>query len=213
MSSMRPASAPASTALRVLLVLASSAALALPLQQRLVDGLLPAWRVAIEHLEPDFKVTDLRSSSGPPRPSIDLTVTPARYMIVGARAIAPDAAAQARSSTPRGAVWLVVTVFATGLAVWPLRFGAREMAWRLLAGLPLLAALLLVDVPLALVGPLRAMLVETLDPHGWHPWVTASAFMRGGGRVMLSLLAASAVCLCVQVAMRRPATPRDGARQ
>lgn len=182
------------TALRLAIALALVTALAPTLQQPLIDQLLPAWRLTIESIEPDFRVLNLATIQEAHRSVIEVDVTPARYMIIGGRTVAPDPAARATSSTPRGAVWLVVAVFAVAVIVWPTVRPARELGLRLLFGLPLLAAILLVDVPITLVGPLRAMLIETLDPKGWDFWAVSSEFLRSGGRYLMTMMVATLAC-------------------
>jgi hypothetical protein len=119
----------------------------------------------------------------------------------------PDESARAESSTPRGAAWLVLTVFLAALAAWPANRPTREWPLRLAFGLPLLAALLLLDVPITLLGPLRAVIVDNLNPGGWDAWTVGSQFLRGGGRYLMALLGAAAVCTAIQATAQGKASP------
>jgi hypothetical protein len=185
------------------LALLALAALGFMLQARLVNGLMEPWSAVIEWLEPDFHVVDLRARSAGAEHVVEVTVGPARVIVVGSRAIAPDASARAMAATPRGAVWVMLSLYLATLLAWPLQHAARECVLRALVGAPVLAALLLLDIPVSLLGPLRAVIVDSLSPGSSDLWVTASHFLRGGGRFLVAAGTAAAVCLAVQAALTR----------
>jgi hypothetical protein len=176
-------------------------ALAFAAQRGLVEHLLAPWRLVVEALEPDFRVVDLRAQTSGTEQQINLVVTPARVIVVGGRAVAPDASAQAQASTPRGAVWLLLSVYLATLVAWPVARPAREWPLRAALGLPLLLALLLLDVPITLLGPLRAVIVDTLSPGQQDLWTLASQFLRSGGRYLVAIAGATGVCLLSQATL------------
>lgn len=194
------------TAWRVAAALLVLAALGVALQASLVTQLLAPWRTVIELLEPDFRVIDLRSRSDGVEPVVEVTVGPARVIVVGSRAIAPDASARAQASTPRGAVWVLLSLFLATLLAWPTKASRHEWWMRALIGLPLLGTLLLLDVPIGLLGPLRAVIVDSLSPGSQDLWVMGSRFLRGGGRYLLAIAMAALACLLVQAWLQRRQT-------
>jgi hypothetical protein len=177
--------------LAALLLLSALASAAQPV---LLAQLIPLWRVAIEALEPDFRVVDMRATATGIEPLIELVVTPARIIIIGTRAIVPEGSEQAAASMSRGAVWLLLTVFLVTLAAWPIVRPAREWPMRLALGLPLLSLLLLVDVPVTLLGPLRSLITGMASEQA-DAWVVGARFLRGGGRYLVAIAGAALICL------------------
>ena len=168
----------------------------------LVDALLTPWRATLEWLEPDFKVVDLRSRATATEKLIELVVTPARVILVNGRAIVPEAGEMAAASISRGTPWLTLTVFLVTLVAWPVARPATEWPLRAVVGLPLMAALLLVDVPITLLGPLRAMVAGS-NSSDFEPWIVGSRFLRGGGRFLLAIGLAAAAGLIAQALAAR----------
>jgi hypothetical protein len=188
---------------RAVLALVLLTALGAVAQARLIAHLLAPWRTVIETLEPDFRVVDLQSKASGVEPLIEVTVAPARVIVVGGRAVAADASAHAQASTPRGGVWLLMSVFVATLLAWPVRQPRREWLLRAAIGTPLLAALLLLDIPIALLGPLREVIVDHLAPGAFDLWIVGSHFLRSGGRALLGIAGAALVCLLAQAALHR----------
>lgn len=186
-------------ALLLLSMLASAA------QPVLLARLIPLWRLAIELLEPDFRVVDMRATTT----EIELVVTPARIVIVGNRAIVPEGSEQAAAAMSRGNVWLLLTVFLVTLAAWPfvqpLRL-AREWPMRLALGLPLLGLLLMLDTPITLLGPLRSLITGMASAEA-DTWVVGARFLRGGGRTLSAIAGAALICLLSQSFLLRKNPP------
>ena len=188
--------------LAALLLLTALASVAQP---RLIAGLIPLWRLAIETLEPDFRVVDMRATAS----EIELLVTPARIIIVGTRAIVPEGSEQAAASMSRGNVWLLLTVFLVTLVAWPLvkpLRPAREWSLRLALGLPLLGLLLLLDAPITLLGPLRSLITGMASAEA-DIWVIGARFLRGGGRYLVAIAGAALICLLSPPFLLRNDTP------
>ena len=186
--------------LMALILLTALGALA---QAQAVAQLLAPWRTVIELLEPDFRVIELQSKASGVEPVIEVIVAPARVIVVGSRAVAADASAHAQASTPRGGVWLLISVFVATLLAWPLRQPRLEWLLRAAIGAPLLGALLLLDIPIALLGPLREVIVEHLAPGEIDLWIVGSNFLRGGGRSLIAIAGAALVCLLAQTPSNR----------
>ena len=179
---------------RGLVALLLLSALASAAQPMLLAQLIPLWRMAIETLEPDFRVVDIRATATGIEPLIELVVTPARIIIVGTRAIVPEGSEQAAASMSRGAVWLLLTVFLVTLAAWPVARPAREWPMRLALGLPLLSLLLMLDVPVTLLGPLRSLITGMASEQA-DAWIVGARFLRGGGRYLVAIAGAALICL------------------
>lgn len=186
------------------LALLSLLALAWAAPSRLADALLRPWRSVIEWLEPDFRVVELRASSAGREAQIEVVVTPARVIVVGDHALVPDGDERAAASISRGTAWQMLTVFIVALAAWPASHGRREWAWRGLLGVPPLAALLLLDVPINLLGPLRA-LISGMGQADADAWIVAARFLRSGGRFLLAIAAAGGVAWLAAAAASRGA--------
>ena len=195
-------------AVRGLATLVLLSALAVAAQTALIDQLLTPWRWVTETLEPDFRVVGLRARVAGSEAMIELIVEPARVIFIGGHAIVPDPAApeRARSSMPRGATWLLLTAFLVTLVAWPVKQPSREWPARLLLGLPLLTALLMLDVPITLLGPLRSLLVG-MNPGDSDAWILGSQFLRGGGRYLVAVVGAAGLCIAIQERLLRTKKP------
>ena len=188
--------------LAALLLLSALASAAQPV---LIARLIPLWRLAIETLEPDFRVVDMRATST----EIELLVTPARIIIVGTRAIVPEGSEQAAASMSRGNVWLLLTVFLVTLVAWPFAKPSRPArAWslRLALGLPALGLLLALDAPITLLGPLRSLITGMASAEA-DIWVIGARFLRGGGRYLVAIAGAALICLLSPPFLLRNDTP------
>ncbi|MEO8152735.1 MAG: hypothetical protein ABI605_06660 [Rhizobacter sp.] len=195
-------------AARGLAMLVLLSTLAVVAQATLIEQLLTPWRWVTETLEPDFRVVNLRARVVGSEAMIELIVEPARVIFIGGHAIVPDPAQpeRAKSSMPRGATWLLLTAFVVTLVTWPLKQPSREWPARLLLGLPVLVALLMLDVPITLLGPLRSLLVG-MNPGDSDAWILGSQFLRGGGRYFVALVGAAGICIAIQERLLRKKKP------
>jgi hypothetical protein len=166
-------------------------------QVEFVDAMLGPWHATLEWLEPDFKVVELRAHATASESLIELVVTPARVILVNGRAIVPEGNEMAAASMSRGTAWLSLSLFLVALAAWPIARPSAEWPMRVAIGAPLLAMLLLLDVPITLLGPLRAMVAGGSNAD-FEPWIVGSRFLRGGGRFLLAFGLAAAACLIAQ---------------
>lgn len=85
---------------------------------------------------------------------------------------------------------IVITAWALILVLtWPAG-GAKQMALRLVALIPFLLALVVIDVPSTILGGVWETLGNAFDPRAFYPWCALDAFLVGGGGAVLGVLAA-----------------------
>lgn len=161
-------------------------------------ALLPTLRAAITWVEPAFAVQHLDLLPGAAGSRVRTQVVLAHTVVVGGRAVVPHPLGHAFAWVPASRSWLLPTLYLSLVLAWPTRV-ARERLLRLVVGLAVLPALLLIDLPVVIVAEFWRPLMAVHDPQGWQAHVVWAGFMHGGGRVALALLAAG---LVVAVAAR-----------
>jgi hypothetical protein len=160
---------------------------------------LPWLQRAFELAAPDFRVLEFGIVQVDAEKRLAVAVTLSRTTVVGARVLVPDPRGRAEAVTPlahalHGAMLALVASAAWPAASW------RSLLCRGATVLPLAAALVLVDAPLVLAASLRQLLIDSLAPGQASLLLAWSAFLRGGGRYVLALLAAAAAAgLCARV--------------
>jgi len=167
-----------------------------------LKALVPALRAAVTWAEPAFAVQHLDLSTGPAGSRVRTQVMLAHSVVVGGRVVMPHPLGQAFAWVPAAVAWQLPLLCAVVVAAWPAR---RWPEWPLRAlGLLLcMPLLMMVDLPVAIVAEFWRPLMAAHDPQGWQAHVVWAAFMHGGGRVWLALLAGSVVVgLCACIASR-----------
>ena len=157
-----------------------------------VRALLPALGAALAWVEPGFAVQHLDLVPGPAGSRVRTQVMLAHSLVVGGRVVMPHPLGQAFAWVPASQAWQLPLQFATVIAAWPAQRWP-EWAWRLLGLLIGLPLLMLLDLPVTIVAEFWRPLMAAHDPQGWQIHVAWAAFLHGGGRVWLALLAGSAV--------------------
>jgi len=179
------------TGLRFLLASVLLLALAQVFGQDIVATMLPVFRWELGRLDDHYRILFLGLASQGADSVVRLDVTLARPVVVGARVIFPDPRGFATVTTLVGHLLQPAIVLLAVLAAWPVRRLAEYPA-RFCCGIPLLAGVLMIDVPFVLLAEIWAMFA----PGGFSPLIAWSGFLQSGGRLALALaLAAFAVAI------------------
>ena len=154
--------------------------------EHLVQLSIPALRSVFEWVAPDFKVLQLELDRERADRVLRASVTLGRYTFVGGQLIAPDPRGVAQASTValHGLQGPVLALWAC--LAWPAsRVGTRML--RLLACLPAVALVFLLDAPVVLAAGIWDFLVDAHAPDSWQPLLIARDLLQGGGRVAIGL--------------------------
>lgn len=188
--------------------LALGAALLLPLGvafgERWVVAWLPVYRIVIGQVAAEFRIQSLVLDREGADRVLRLRVSLRPVLLLGGKLTYPDPRGSANASTlVAHAVQGPLLAMLTALA-WPAR-RRTEIAWRLLPLAPLVALLVLCDLPCVLAAELWEILIAHLAPDTFSPLVAWRNFLQGGGRLALGLAAgAASVALAARIARRAP---------
>lgn len=159
---------------------------------QVVRALEPWIEVGLALLGPQFQVVSLQIDQQDAQQRLAAQFTLAQPLTVGPHTLSPDPRGRARSAVPVHHVLLAPAVLIVVLLGWPSR-DWPEAGARAVAAVPMLALLVMLDVPASLVaGPWR-LLLEAHEPQGWR-WVTLVAeLLERGLRPVLGLLCGVAI--------------------
>jgi hypothetical protein len=189
-------------AARALIAGALALAMLLGLGDAVVRAASPILQQVFEHLMPEFRVLTFGVDHERADRVMRVTVTRQKYVLMGGRAIEPNAQGNANASTlalqtlfgPLLALWVAMS--------WPLRLPWLSWPyWRLLAtrlalALPPALALGLLDTPVVLAAELWALMLEHFSPGETSALVLAADVLQRGGRLALGLaIGAASVAL------------------
>lgn len=201
----------AHTSCHVLLRLLLSAAVSLPLVvfygEALVNSWLSAYWTVFSWVAADFKLLNLYIDHEGADRVVRAQVMWQHIVFIGDHVIYPDPRGTANASTLlahalQGPLVAVLTTLA-----WPTRGSIgqgpstrRWLEWaaRVVALPPLLAILVLIDMPVVLAGELWDLALDSLDPGSTSALVLWKQFMQGGGRYALGLAAGVLVILAAR---------------
>lgn len=203
------------TPVQVLLRLLLAGAVLLPLavlcSEALVSSWLTAYRVVFSWVAHDFKLLNLYIDHEGADRVLRARVMWQHIVFIGGKVIYPDPRGTANASTLLAHALQGPLVAVLAAIAWPTRVqtavgaarkSARpwlEWAARAIALPPLLAILVLIDMPVVLAGELWDLALDMLDPGATSALVMWKVFMQGGGRYALGLTAG---VLAVLVARR-----------
>jgi hypothetical protein len=213
---MKSASLNKSSVLRqhvqILLRLLLAAAVLLPLAvfygEALVSTWLGAYRVIFSWVADDFKLLNLAIDHEGANRVLRAQVTWRHIVVIGGKVIYPDPRGTANASTLLAHALQGPLVAVLAVSAWPTRnprdTGKQKQAWlewlaRAMVLPPLLALLVIIDMPVVLAGELWELALNALDPGATSAVVIWKRFMQGGGRYALGLAAG---VLAVLVARR-----------
>lgn len=157
----------------------------------LVEPMLPVFTSAITALDDEFKILATDISEEGPSETVRFRANLARPVEVGGRTFYPFG----WGAIPVGGFQVTITVggvlqycaLVVILAVaWPVA-RAREYCLRLAIIAPLMAVLLLVDVPLTVPGEMWNLIRAEVEPGGFQPLMIWSRFLMGGGGLALGI--------------------------
>ena len=137
--------------IRLVLIAATLLALGRVYGTAMVTPMLPALAWVIETVDDHFRVDRMSIVNRKADTAIELKVTPIRLLMLGHRVLIPDAKLFFAPSTLLGSVLQSIILFLAILLAWPC---ARLWAFfaRLLLAVPMIALLLVTNVPLGFVG-------------------------------------------------------------
>lgn len=153
-----------------------------------VTPMLPAMAWVIEAVDDRFRVEQMRIANRKADTFIELRATPVRIFMLGNRVLMPDAKLFFEPAILIGSVLQPVILFLAIILAWP---GARlrTLGLRFLLSVPVIALLLVVNVPLGFVGVMLDFREYFLDiPVA--PLVYWNDFLQTGGPLALAIAAA-----------------------
>jgi hypothetical protein len=192
--------------LRMLIAGALLLPLAVVYGEALVGTWLEAYRVVFSWVADDFKLLSLYIDQEGADRVLRARVMWEHLVVIGGKVLYPDPRGTANASTQlahalQGPMVALLTVIA-----WPHPTDHAEgkpvrlwIEWaiRACALIPLLAVLVLIDMPVVLAGELWDLVLSELDPGSTKALVIWKTFMQGGGRYALGLVGG---CLAVLAA-------------
>jgi hypothetical protein len=174
-------------------------------QGALVAAVLPLFRAWLDGLDDTFRTVDLSLVAYNGELFVVRVATTAHAHVVGSAVVYPDPHRLVPMPVAAGIV-LQPPVLAVALLVG-LPWGRwRELAWRLALGLPLIALVVLLDVPLMLYGFTWNEEVSVLEPQRFSPLIFWADAMNAGGRFALAI-AAVAVSAAAAARLSAPVPP------
>lgn len=181
--------------LRLLLAGAVLLPLAVLYGDALVSTWLGAYRAVFSWVADDFKLLNLYIDHEGADRVLRVRVMWQHIVFIGGQVIYPDPRGTANASTLLAHALQGPLVAVLAALTWSSRRGvggASPRLWlewvsRVLVLLPLLAILVLIDMPIVLAGELWDLALDALDPGAISPLVLWKQFMQGGGRYALGL--------------------------
>ena len=160
------------------------------MRRALVEPLLPLVAASMSWLDGNFQVLGVDIAHNGPNEVVRVKANLAHPVYVGTHQVKPFA------TVPRLAGWYqinlpVAYIFAHCLLVliiilaWPVSRPAIY-AIRMCAALPMMALLLLIDVPVTILAELWSPLHDDFQPFAFWPLLAWSRFMMGGGGFMIA---------------------------
>lgn len=157
----------------------------------LVEACLPVYRIVFSWLMDDFNLRALTLDREGADRVVRATVGWKPVVVLDGRVLYPDPRGSATASTLAAHALQGPLVMLAAAFAWP-AYRMAEYAWRGLLLVPLLAVLVLSDVPVVLAGELWRMVRDALALNLTSPLLTWTSFVHGGGRYALALAAALA---------------------
>ncbi len=153
----------------------------------IVTPMLPALTWVIEAVDNRLQVDQAFITNRSADTVIQLKVTPIRMLFLGDQVLLPDAKLHFDPTTLLGSVLQPVILLLAIILAWP---AARlwVIPVRLLVALPMMALLLIVNVPLSFVGVIQDFR-ESLPAAPVTPLVYWNDFLQTGGPLVLAIAA------------------------
>jgi hypothetical protein len=175
-------------AIRLVIIAAILLTLGRVYASAVVTPMLPAMAWVIEAVDDRFRVEQMRIADRKADTFIELKATPVRMFMLGKRVLMPDAKLFFEPAVLVGSVLQPVILFLAIILAWP---GSRLKTFgvRLLLAVPVIALLLVVNVPLGFVGVMLDFR-EHFPDIPVAPLVYWNDFLQTGGPLALAIAAA-----------------------
>jgi hypothetical protein len=162
-----------------------------------VESCLPAYRLVFRQVADEFRLQSLTLDREGADRVVRARVTLRPVLVIDGKVHYPDPRGTANASTLI-AHGLQAPILAALIALaWPAR-RRMEALWRLLLLAPLVALLVLSDLPCVLAAELWEIVIGHLSPHTLSPLVIWKNFLQGGGRLALGLVAGAMAIVFTQ---------------
>jgi hypothetical protein len=155
---------------------------------RIAEALLPLFRAEIEALQDNYRIRVLEVAALGSDRAVRVEVGIARITALGGKVLDDNPRNRIEVTTLATNTYLPALFGLSAMLVWPAARW-RQLGVRLAVGLPLLAFIVLVDVPLVLLGGIQESLLEAAGAREFSPLVAWQAFMQAGGRYALAIAA------------------------
>lgn len=176
-----------SFAIRLVILIAILLTLGRVYGSTIVTPMLPALSWVIEALDDRLRVDHAIIVNRTADTVIQLKVTPIRMLFLGDRMLMPDAKLHFSPTTLVGSVLQSVILLLAIILAWPVAH-LRALPARLLLAVPMMAFLLVVNVPLGFVGVMQDFR-EYLPAAPVTPLVYWNDFLQTGGPLALAIAA------------------------
>lgn len=183
---------PIETSFRLLAALAVLLLLAGGFGNDIATPLLPLFGHEIEIVVPQLRVLAIELNRTGADSVVVVHVGPAPVVLVADQLLPLAPQTRFHVSTLAGHVLQPAALFLAALIAWPSPSRRRHFL-RLLAGLALLAPLIMIDVPFVLAAELHASLLDIAAPGTTSILLAWKEFLEAGGRVALAILTAAGV--------------------
>ena len=194
---------------RLLLAGALTGGCALVWQTPLLELAIHLFRIWLDVIDGTFRTVHLSSELVNGERLIFRLATPAVTHVVGLRVVMPNPGTLMSSSVSAGLVLQPLVLGAALVLAWPWQRWL-ELVLRAVLAMPLLVAVVLLDVPMMLYGSLWYDEVKAFDSDHFSLLVVWPDFMNAGGRFALTVVA---VAGAVSAARRLlPRVSEDSAR-
>lgn len=161
-----------------------------------VEHCLPAYQAAFEHLADEFRVVRFALDREGADRVVRAEVALRPVVVIRGKPMTPDPRGRANASTLALNGLLAPMLALLTVLAWPAR-RTIEYPVRVLATLPALAILLLLDTPAVLAAELWETVLDRVAPGAFSPLVLWKDFLQSGGRqalgVAIGLLAVAVV--------------------
>lgn len=182
-------------------------------EETLVRQALPVFHAWIAIIDDAYRTVSLTLEPRTGEWMIVRLATPAVVHVLGGHVITADSNTLLVESASAGIVLQPLVLAGALLCAWPARTAAEHVL-RLLLALPIIALVVMLDVPIMLYGFMWNQEVMALEPDRFSLVVTWADFMNAGGRFALTVAGvagavflAHSLTLALSARRRRRATP------
>lgn len=174
----------------------------------LVEPLLPLFEWVIGICSAEFRILKFGLIGINGDIVIQMQVTLAKPVFIGTQYLAPDSRGVAEVSTSVNHIFQVSVMFLAFTLTWAYQNNGinkqnitarndgvlfsrvfNKLVLRMIIGLPILALIIMIDSPLVMLASLWRMILQNLALDNFSALIVWDAFLEGGGRLVLGLVA------------------------